>query len=292
MNLCPYIAPEKFIEVDGIKICYLESGHGHTIILVHGLGGSIDNWDPTFEYFKTRFRTIAIDLPGYGKSDKPDIDYSIPFFSDTIAKFMDSKGINKAVVIGHSMGGLIAINFSRRYLTRLHAIVLVDGVEFIGTPAKAAFGLKLLCNNILTHQIKNFFHWTLKYFPLDNLMKYLFKKLLFYRPNIYAERFFQRKIAEARGSPEFAKFLNALVKCGQYLSRTLPKKKIEEIKVPILIICGAKDRLFSLAQHRRFHEQVTNSSLVVIPNCGHVPQLERAEIFNQSVESFLTELLI
>ena len=92
---------EKFADIDGSKIRYLESGSSEkTLVLVHGLGASCERWEHVLTIFKNNFRVIVPDLIGFGQSDKQAVDYTIDFFSEFLEKFLNSLGINKTSIIG------------------------------------------------------------------------------------------------------------------------------------------------------------------------------------------------
>ena len=106
---------EKFLEVDGNKIRYLESGSSDkTLVLVHGLGASAERWSHVIPLFSESFRVIVPDLIGFGYSDKPLVDYTPEFFSDFLNNFFKESGISKPFLIGSSLGGQISAEFVAR----------------------------------------------------------------------------------------------------------------------------------------------------------------------------------
>ena len=124
----------EFIDVNGMKIRYLSKGEGDDVILlIHGFGGDLDNWLFNHDDLvaKTGKRVIALDLPGHGQSTKQLADTSLDFFADTIKAFMDALNIQKAQLVGHSMGGAISLNVAKKY---------PDAVISLGLIASAGLG--------------------------------------------------------------------------------------------------------------------------------------------------------
>ncbi|MDE1830680.1 MAG: alpha/beta hydrolase, partial [Thaumarchaeota archaeon] len=99
----------KFAEVWGYKIRYLEDGRSDkTVVLIHGLGGSAERWLKVIPHLSTKYRVIALDMIGFGYSDKPSEDYTIEFFAKFLSAFIDSLGLKTTVLVGTSLGGQIA----------------------------------------------------------------------------------------------------------------------------------------------------------------------------------------
>ena len=111
------------------KVPYYESaGEGdEAIVLVHGWASSIATWTHQFPELSDRARLLAVDLPGHGKSAPPEGPYTMALFADAVAAAMDDAGVKRAVIVGHSNGTPVALNFWRRYPERTLGIVGVDG---------------------------------------------------------------------------------------------------------------------------------------------------------------------
>src|SRR5207245_5140002 len=118
----------KFTTLDGAKIHYVNFGKGdEALVLIHGWTCNIDNWRDQFADFAKRNRVIAIDLPGHGKSDKPQVTYSMDYFARAVDAVMRDAKVKRAVLVGHSMGTPVARQFYRKYPEKTLAIVIVDG---------------------------------------------------------------------------------------------------------------------------------------------------------------------
>ena len=120
---------ESWLNLDGLKIRYLESGKekDSQILFIHGLGSSSDRWMKIPENLSSDFHTIALDLPGFGESDKPsDVEYTIEQFRKFIISFLNKVSDKKTTVIGHSLGGYIASEIAIKNPNRVKQLVLID----------------------------------------------------------------------------------------------------------------------------------------------------------------------
>jgi pimeloyl-ACP methyl ester carboxylesterase len=118
----------KFVKLDGARIHYKSYGSGSdALVLVHGWSCNLDNWRDQIPDFAKRYRVIALDLPGHGQSDKPEIKYTMDLFANAIDAVMRDAKVERAVVAGHSMGTPVARQFYRKYPQKTLGIVIVDG---------------------------------------------------------------------------------------------------------------------------------------------------------------------
>jgi len=127
----------RFTTLDGARIHYVNYGKGdEALVLIHGWTCNIDNWRDQFADFAKRNRVIALDLPGHGQSDKPQVTYSMNYFARAIEAVMRDARVKRAVLAGHSMGTPVARQFYRKYPDQTLAIVIVDGsLRPLGDPA-------------------------------------------------------------------------------------------------------------------------------------------------------------
>jgi pimeloyl-ACP methyl ester carboxylesterase len=122
------VAQEKYAKLDTTKIHYVSEGKGkNAIVLVHGWGGNLTLWRDHIAELSKRARVIAIDLPGQGMSDKPEMKYDMDLFAAAIDAVIKDAGVERAVLVGHSMGTPVARQFYRKYPQKTLAIVIVDG---------------------------------------------------------------------------------------------------------------------------------------------------------------------
>jgi len=121
-------AESRWTTLDGARIHYVNYGKGsEALVLIHGWTCNLDNWRDQFSDFAKRNRVMAIDLPGHGQSDKPQITYSMDLFARAVDAVMRDAKVKRAVLVGHSMGTPVARQFYRKYPQKTLAIVIVDG---------------------------------------------------------------------------------------------------------------------------------------------------------------------
>lgn len=122
------VAQEKYAKLDTTKIHYVSEGKGKdAIVLVHGWTCNLTNWRDQIPELSKRARVLALDLPGHGLSDKPQVKYDMDLFAAAIDAVMKDAGVERAVLVGHSMGTPVVRQFYRKYPQKTLAIVIVDG---------------------------------------------------------------------------------------------------------------------------------------------------------------------
>ncbi|MBM3945980.1 MAG: alpha/beta fold hydrolase, partial [SAR202 cluster bacterium] len=116
---------DRYVTVQGVRTHYLTVGQGPAVILLHGVGSSVVAWRDNLLPLAEHFRLIAIDLPGHGDSEKPDMDYSLATASRFMTGLLDTLGLERAHVIGESLGGMIALRFALDHPERVGKLVTV-----------------------------------------------------------------------------------------------------------------------------------------------------------------------
>ena len=117
---------EKRLSLEGHEIAYWDEGEGVPLFFIHGLTASKESWTPNLAQFTGRYRVIALDLPGFGHSAKPPIDYSIALYGGVVSAFLANLGIERPHFIGNSMGGHISMLYALDRPTEVRSLVLVD----------------------------------------------------------------------------------------------------------------------------------------------------------------------
>ena len=129
---------ENWVNIDGLKIRYLESGKDHDdhILFIHGLGSSADVWLNIPDTMSSDFHVISIDLPGFGVSDKPQMDYTLEKFTEILINFINQIGIHngKTSIVGHSLGGYIAVEIAIKNKHLIEKLVLIDSSGMLEEP--------------------------------------------------------------------------------------------------------------------------------------------------------------
>ena len=116
----------KYLDLHGERVAYLDEGDGEVILLLHGMAGSSQTWRPVIRPLSRKYRVVAPDLPGHGNSTKPRSDYSLGAFAALLRDLCDELGITRATVVGHSLGGGIAMQFSYQHPDYCQRLILID----------------------------------------------------------------------------------------------------------------------------------------------------------------------
>ncbi len=114
--------------MDGLALRYTVEGRGPAVLLLHGLGGFAETWRHNVGALTPRATVYALDLPGFGRSAKPRASYRLPFFARVVGAFVDSLGLGQVSLVGHSLGGAIAIAYALTQPTRVERLALIGGL--------------------------------------------------------------------------------------------------------------------------------------------------------------------
>lgn len=259
----------KFTNIDTLLIRYIDNNQrGSPVLLIHGLGGSIESWTNNIESFSTRHRVIALDLPGFGLSDKPRIDYAIDFYVNFLKKFIKKLKIKRPSVIGSSLGGHIVIELTIRNPKLVDKVVLISPA---GSLPKSFKGTSALKRYIKIVGAKSALEIREILCSIDNSMV----------THTYAEALYKR-ISLPGAKYAFISALKGSAKAERYNS------KLEKINKEILLIWGKNDRIIPVKFIRTFIEH-GDSRIIIFENCGHRPHVEKPKLFNKAVKDFLMD---
>lgn len=261
---------EKSVSVFGAKINYIEAGDPAKprVILLHGLGGNATNWAFNVPALAQNYHVIALDQVGFGKSDRLMIKYRVGTYVDFLDKFMAELKIDKASLVGNSLGGWVAALTAIKYPNRVEKIVLAD-----------AAGLKP--NEVDFAQI-----YSLNYSTRDEVRQLL--KLVFFNQVIFGSEAMVDQSMAVRVTANDGYTINSLIESIRRNEDFL-NGRLGEIKKPTLIVWGKQDGLLKLADGEQFKREIAGSELVVFDQCGHVPMVEKAADFNKAVLTFLAK---
>lgn len=261
---------EKTVTVFGAKINYVETGDPAKpkVILLHGLGGSIGNWQTNTAALAQSYHVIALDQIGFGKSDKPFLKYRVGTYVDFLDKFMSELKIEKASLVGNSMGGWVAGLMAVKYPNRVEKIVLADAAGIIPASFNEADIYQL--NNSTRDEIR------------ANLKK-IFANPVLQNNEALVDQFLTLRVATNDGNT-----INSLIESIKRKEDFL-NSRLAEIKKPTLIIWGKQDGLLPVTDAYAFNKGIAGSELVVFDACGHVPQFEKSADFNKAVLAFLAK---
>lgn len=281
-NDIDYGFPTKTI-LDDPKISYIDVGSGdQTIVLLHGLASNAGFWRYNIPELSKHYRVIAVDLPGYGKSQKDYYSYSMSFYAEVLKNFFEALNLNKVILVGHSMGGQIAITFALKYTDRISKLILADpaGIE------RFTRGQGDWLKSVLTVE-------GIKHTSEEGVRKNL--AMNFNNWNDKLEWMVEERVRMAKAD-DFDGFCYATVRCVHSMLDGPTSDKLKDIKVPTLIIYGKQDGLIPNPYlNPGFPSDVFESGAKLIPNCklaeindsGHMVMMEQPEKFDEAVLNFL-----
>ncbi len=273
----------RFVQVDGLCIHYKEMGQGEpAIILLHGFGASTFSWRRVLAPLSRLGRTLAYDRPGFGLTHRPrtqgpgESPYSLEAQSRLLFQLMDRLGIQRAILVGNSMGGVVAAQAALTHPERVAGLVLVDAAI-----------------HLLRH-IPGWLHRVTRIPQVDRLGPLLARPIA----HIGGQRLLLSSWHNReRLTPEvWEGYMRALAaeNWDYGLWQTLRTRgrpevvsRLGELRVPTLVITGEHDAVVPTAHSLRLAQEIPGARLVVIPDCGHLPQEEQPEAFLQAVSQFV-----
>ena len=262
---------ECWTNLDGTKVRYLESGKGKKrhLLFIHGLGSAADRWMKIPDALSTDFHSIAIDLPGFGESDKPaNINYTIDQLRIFIISFLKKISIyNEQIgIIGHSLGGYIASEIAIQNKNHVKQLVLIDSSGMLNNPTPI---LEEYLEAAMT--------------PTKDNVRKAFEQLVADPSRIPSQLVdgFIRRINMPNAKYAFESTLanSATTQIG--LSR------LQEINTPTLILWGLHDNAIPLEHSKFFKDAISNSILEIIDDAGHAPFAEKPNQVYELLKKFL-----
>lgn len=274
----PSISPQT-VQIKGHTIFYVVKGEGEPLILIHGYGAGMWIWEKQIEILSRFHRVYALDLIGHGFSDRPKIDYTPEAYVHFLRDFMDGVGIERATLIGNSMGGGIAWGMAIFFPERVDRLVLINCVppDVLDQVRNDSFrtlvaikDIPLLPYLVIAGRSKNSVKWILQECVSDI-------KLI--TPEILNRQY---KLSKIKGTTWvlYSTFKNA--KVASKLKDFLPY-----IYHPTLLIWGERDLIFPLSVGEGLHRAIGGSKFQMIEKSGHIPMWENAEEVNEVILSFL-----
>ena len=270
----PEGVPGTFIQIDSKQIRYIDSGSGTPLVFIHGFGSSIFSWRKNLDVISKHHRVCAPDLPGFGYSDKPlEADYSIDAYADFIIQFMDRLQIEQAVLVGHSLGGGIALLACLKYPSRVKALILLDAEAY---PIEPPLMLKVAQLPVIRSVIHRAIgEWVVR---ISLERSYYNHDLI--TDDLVAE--YYRPFLTENGRPAAIKVLQAM---DFEELRKLPRR-YRNIRKKTLILWGKEDRISRIHLAHKLREDLRYSRLIIIPESGHLVSEEKPEAVNRAILNF------
>lgn len=272
---------DRFIDVDSYKTRYWSYGGGESIILLlHGFAFSIELWELNIPDLSKNHKVIAIDLLGFGLTDKPKGKQDIESFPKFVYSFMQKMSISKAHIVGHSMGGLIAIKLSQMHPECVKTLVLLGSPGF---QSKIPIHFRIFSLPFIGELLVK---------PNKKGLEGALRKNTFHKAAITKK--LVNRLYEFSLHPEMGKTLLKVTRTAVGIfgfKRFIVKKiknEIDKLTMPVLIIWGKNDSIIYLNNAYIANKIIKHSKLVIFENCGHLPQLEYPEKFNRLLEDFFS----
>jgi len=284
-----------FIDIGNLRVHHMHGGRGSPVVFVHGLGSSgYMEWRRNLDSVAVRHRVFAPDLPGFGRTDKPRVRYTVPYFARFIRRYMEDRGLRSAALVGTSLGGRIALEVALEQPKMVRRLVLINTLG-LGRPkvrsAQMAYGLVTVPR--VGEAVMNFARDALTWAPATlvrrvaarysgasaDLNRTMDDGYLNDLREMYAAAGFREAYLSTIRS-----LVNPRALFGGDHDVT---RRLNELKIPVQLIWGADDPLFPLAHAERASSMMGRGKLAVIYGAGHTPQAERPEEFNRVLHEFL-----
>lgn len=252
---------------------YFKDKKSAWVTFIHGAGGSSAIWYKQLRFFKKHFNVLLIDLRGHGKSKSPIYDklkkYNFKQIGDEVLEVLDHLGISKSHFIGISLGTIIIRDLAERYAHRLSSMILGGAVMKLNLKGQFLMRLGVLFKSILPYLILyRFFAYIIMPRKRHKESRSLFIN--------EAKKLYQK---------EFKRWFTLVAEINPLLSLF----RLKETPVPTFYIMGEEDHMF-LPSIKKLVSGHSSAQLHVIPNCGHVVNVEKPDIFNIKVKEFISTL--
>lgn len=274
---------DLYIDVSGVRSRYWQAGRdGPPVVLIHGLGASAEIWSANIGSLATRHRVYAPDLPGFGRTEKPGwMDYSPGAYSRFLLDFMTALGIERAALVGHSLGGGVALRAILDDPGRVDRLILLSSA---GLGPDVSLPLRIAS---LPFFDRIFFKP-----PLPVFTRFL-HRLVFDPPAITAD--FARLYYEMFFQPASVRAFTGILRIIATLRGARPgilesiRAGLGTITAPTLILWGRQDRILPVSQALDAAGRIPGARLHILERCGHMPNVEYPGEFNRLVLEFLQE---
>jgi len=272
--------PIHTVEVNGEHVAYLDIGQGQPVVLIHGFGGSMWQWEHQQQPLSAEFRLITPDLIGSGLSTKPDIEYRPEQMLEYFIGFMDALRIRQATLVGNSMGAGLAIGMALTYPDRVSQLVLIDGLPANVRERLTSPSIKRALDTAAPSWLASFGNWLFGGVMIESVLQEIV-----HDPTLLTPAVIERSNRNRQRPGVIPPLMT--------VRDTLPlwesgfATRIGEIRHPTLILWGEEDRVFPLPTGEDLQRTIKGSALVRIPNAGHIPQWERPDLANRAMIEFL-----
>ena len=238
--------------ITGIEMNYYEQGSGRPMILIHGLSGNTTRWDRTVPILAKSYRVVTYDLRGHGLSQKtPDLDCSFPSHVQDLAGLMDALGIDRAVIAGHSMGGMIAQHFALEYPQRVERMILVATTACLMPAPIMRFLIRLFSGILLL---------------IPFLVAFFIRRKTRSKP---------RELFPELDNPELDFADRPIARCVYAIINMDIRERMRTLNLPTLVISSTQDELIPPARVRALADLIPGAQFTAVENLTHYVPLEQ-----------------
>jgi pimeloyl-ACP methyl ester carboxylesterase len=268
-------------EVDGLTLHYVREGRGPAVLLLHGLGGFAESWRHNIPVLARVATVFAIDLPGYGLSSKPPARYRLADFARALHGFVQAMGLGRVALVGHSLGGAIALTYALTHPPRVERVGLL-GALVPGATFRLSWPYRLAATQVLGE--------LLALCGCAPLYRAAIARC-FHAPVAQEVEFLVQEGYDARTGPEAkAAYLATLRDLRRDVVDHAPdyRRALAGLEAPVLMIHGRQDRVVGPAHCGEAADALPRARVRWLDACGHFPQIEHAD----AVNGWLTEFLV
>jgi 4,5:9,10-diseco-3-hydroxy-5,9,17-trioxoandrosta-1(10),2-diene-4-oate hydrolase len=274
-----YDTTSRFVEGE-TRLHYHEAGQGPALVLLHGSGPGVSGWSNfrgNFPVFAERFRTVVLDMPGFGRSARPEtFDRAYPrVAADALLRLIDELGIERAHLFGNSMGGYVALEFAHAHADRTGRLVLMGpgglSVNILG-PEQSEGGRRL-ADFMMAPSRQGMVAW------VDTMVA---------NKKVVDDALIDERLAAAQAPGALDSAMAIFMSLAQHPEPVPLWARLKDIKAPTLVTWGRDDRMMPLEGGLFGYRQLPNAELHVFSKCGHWAQVERKADMERLVIEFLT----
>ena len=257
----------SFAKVNGTRIYYEMTGEGDALVLIHSGYTDLRLWDNQFELFGNYFKVIRFDIRGFGKSDKPSTPFS---FVEDLKELLNYLKVDKAHIVGISMGGSIAIDFTLQHPDLVEFLVLsgssLNGYSYENDEAsiqRTLAGMSIIKRDV------NF----------NQSIEFMLNNPMWRQGDLKSQKLLKNMFEDTS--------LEWLLEDLAQIAKPSASERLSEIRKRTLLIIGTEDSLPIIEIARAMESSITNAKKVTINGTGHLPNLDKPEEFNKIVLNFL-----
>ncbi len=272
------VEPYEYLQVDGMAVHYRAEGpesDSVPLVLLHGTGSSLYTWDAWARELKDTHRVIRLDLPAFGLTGPhPDGEYTLDFYVDFLHAFLTKMNVKRCVLAGNSLGGEITWQYALKYPAEVQKMILIGAAGYPTKSKNVPLPYVVLRLPVLREAFK-------KSTPEEVIRKslnYLYADTTRVTDSLVA---LYSDMTRREGNRE------ALTDRMESIGEEGPWQQLPTIQTPTLLLWGKQDQLIPLSYGLRFDKDLPNSTLVVIPDAGHMPMEEVPQASLSAVKDFL-----